>query len=144
ERRPLLGPQGANEPDGLFHLPDTHRRPRRELPAILPVLRLEPTRADAEGEWAAADLVATRGDLREMRGIAIMDGRDEGREADAPGYRGERRQDRPALHERLVRRADIGDLDEMVHHREPGEAMLLRPLRLGLHRFEYPVGLRAE
>ena len=45
-------------------------------------------------------------------------------------------QDRPALHERLIGGADIADLDEVIHHREPGEAVALRPLGLGLDGLE--------
>ena len=137
EGGPLLGPHAEDQPDGLFHLPDAHRGPRRELPAVLPVLRLEPAGADAEGEAAAADLVDAGRHLRQVCGIAIVHGRDERRETDALGHRGEAGQDRPALHERLVGRADIADLDEVVHHREPGEAVVLRPLGLGFHRLEY-------
>src|SRR6202011_2088522 len=76
ERGPLLGPQRENEPDGLLHLLDAHCRPRRKLPAVLPVLRLEPARPDAEGEAAPAYLVDARSDLRQVGGIAVVDRRD--------------------------------------------------------------------
>src|SRR2546421_7826746 len=48
ESRPRLGPHLENEPDRFLHLPDARRRPRRELPAILPVFILEKAGADAE------------------------------------------------------------------------------------------------
>jgi len=48
ERRSLLGPHREDEPDGLFHLSDAHRRACREFPAILAVLCLEITGADTE------------------------------------------------------------------------------------------------
>ncbi len=89
EGGPLLGPHALDQPDSLFHLPDAHRRPRRKLPAILPVLRLEPAGADAERQAAAAYLVDTGRDLRKMGRIAIVHGRDERREADALRRRGE-------------------------------------------------------
>ena len=136
EGGPLLGPHALDQPDGFFHLPDAHGGPRRELPAVLPVLGLEPAGADAEGEPPAADLVDAGRHLREERRIAIVHRGDERREADARGHRGEARQDRPALHERLVGRADIADLDEVIHHREPREAVVLRPPGLGSHGLE--------
>src|SRR5207248_2433664 len=43
-----LRPHREDKSDGLLHLADAHRRPRREFPTILMVLRLEITGADAE------------------------------------------------------------------------------------------------
>ena len=122
--------------DGFLHLPDAHSRPQRKLPAVLTVFGFEPARPDAKGEAAAADLVDAGGNLRQVGRIAIVDGRDERREADALGHGGQAGQNGPALHEGFIRSAHIGDLDEVIHHREPGEAVVLGPLGLGLHGLE--------
>jgi hypothetical protein len=48
--------------------------------------------------------------------IAIVDGRDERREADALGHGGKAGQNGPTLHEGFIRSAHIGDLDEVIHY----------------------------
>ena len=105
-------------------------RMRVELPAVLPVLVLEEAGADPEREPSPADQIDGRGDLGEMRRVAVADGGAERGEADAAGDGGQPSQDGPALEDRLLWRADAQDLDHVVHHREPGEAVVLRPLRL--------------
>jgi len=102
----------------------------------LPVLGLEIAGPDAERQPAAADQIDPGGDLGQMRRIAIADRRGERGEANAAGDRGQRRQNGPAFHERLVGRPDAADLDQVVHHREPDEAMGFGPLRLRLRRLE--------
>src|SRR3954470_9060119 len=42
-----LAPHQEDQSDGLFHLTDARRRPRRKLPAILLVFSLEPAGANA-------------------------------------------------------------------------------------------------
>src|SRR5262249_19006679 len=73
--RPRLGPHLENQLQRFLHLPDACRWPRRELPAVLPVLVFEEPGADAECEASAADQIDARRDLGEMRGIAIADHR---------------------------------------------------------------------
>ena len=46
------------------------------------------------------------------------------------------RQNGPAFQERLVGRAHAGDLDHVIQDRKPDKAVILRPLRLHLHRLE--------
>ena len=132
----LVRPHREDKPDSLLHLPNAHRWPRREFPTILAVLRLEITGADAKRQPPPADQIDTGGDLGEMRGVAVADRRGEGGETNAVGHRRQRRQDSPAFHERFIGRADAADLDQMVHHREPDEAVVLGPLRLRFHRLE--------
>lgn len=65
-------------------------------------------------------------------------------QADPAGHRRERGQQRPALHERLVRRAEAADLDQEVHDRKPNEAVVLRPAPLGGDRLEDTRRIGAE
>jgi hypothetical protein len=84
ESRPRLGPHLQDQLDRFLHLPDARRRPRRELPAILPVFILEKTGADPKRQSSPADQIDACRDLGEMRGIAITDRRGQGRQPDAP------------------------------------------------------------
>src|SRR5205085_8282612 len=133
EGRPRLGPHLQDQLDRFLHLPDAGRWPRRELPAVLPVFILEKAGADAERQSSPA---ARLPHLSEMRGIAITDRRAKGGETDAAGDGGQTRQDGPAFEERLVGRAHAGSPDHVIHDREPDKAVILRPLRLRLHRLE--------
>ena len=136
ECRPRLSPHLQDQLDRFLHLPDSCRRLRRELPAILPIFILEKTGADAERQPAPADQVDARRDLGEMRGIAITDRGGQGCQTDAAGDGSQPRKDGPTFQDRLVRRAHAGDLDHVVQDREPGKAVGLRPFRLRLHRLE--------
>ena len=109
---------------------------RWELPAVLLVLILEEAGSDAERQPAPADQIDARRDLGQMRGIAIADRGAQGGETDTAGDGGQPRQNGPAFQDRLVGRAHAGDLDHVVHDREPGKAVILGPLRLRLHRLE--------
>ena len=71
-----------------------------------------------------------------MRRIAITDRRGQGGETDAARDSGQPRQDGPAFQDWLVGRAHAGDLDHVIQDREPDKAVILRPLRLHLHRLE--------
>src|SRR5262252_3598227 len=62
---------------------------------------------------------------------------------DATGDGGQRRQDRPAFQDRLIGRAYAGDLDHVIHDREPSKAVIFRPLRLRLYRLECFEGISA-
>ena len=99
----------------------------RKSRAILLIFALEPAGADAKRHAAAADLVDASGDLREMRRIAIGNRRSGRGQPNAAGNGCQRRQHRPAFHERLGRRPNATDLDQVVHHREPNEAVVLGP-----------------
>src|SRR5215472_2211345 len=48
EGRSFLSPHRQDEANGFLHLPDAHRRPCREFPAILVVFGLEIAGADPE------------------------------------------------------------------------------------------------
>ncbi len=109
---------------------------RRELPAVLPVFILEKAGSDAERQSSSADQIDTRRDLGEMRGIAVTDRRAQGGKTDAASDSGQPRQDGPAFQDRLVGRAHAGDLDHVIHDREPDKAVIFRPPRFRLHRFE--------
>src|SRR5262245_18020017 len=73
--RPPLGPHPEDQLHRFFHLPDTCRGPRRELPTVLRVFVLEESGTDAERESSAADQIDARRDLGEMSGIAVADHR---------------------------------------------------------------------
>jgi len=89
--RSLLRPHREDQPNSLLHLPDPHRRARRELPAVLPVFGLEIAGADAAGQPSPADQIDAGGDLGEMRRIAIGDLGGERRQTNAAGHRGQGR-----------------------------------------------------
>src|SRR3989475_1801324 len=110
--------------------------PRAWLISVLPVVILEKPGSDAERQSSPAYQIDARRNLGEMRGIAITDRRAQGGKTDAAGDGGQPRQDRPAFQDRLVGRAHAGDLDHVIHDREPDKAVIFRPLRLRLHRFE--------
>src|SRR5215467_3933842 len=71
--RSLLCPHREDQPDRFLHLPDAHRRPRREFPAILPVFGLEIAGTNPERQPAPADQIDTGGNLGQMRRIAVAD-----------------------------------------------------------------------
>jgi hypothetical protein len=142
--RSLLRPHREDQSNGFLHLPDAHCWAGRELPAILAVFGLEIARTDAEGQPSSADQVDTGGDLGQMRGIAVADRCGKCRETNAACHRGQRRQDGPALHERLIGLADAANLDQVVHHREPNKAVVFGPLRLRLHCLECSSRIGAE
>src|SRR5205823_63165 len=136
EGRAWLGPHLENELDRFLHLPDAGCRLRRELPAVLLVFILEKAGTDAERQPSPADQIDARRDLGEMRGIAITDRRAKGGDTDTTGDGGQPRQNGPAFQDRLVGRAHAGDLDHVIHDREPDKAVSFCPLRLRLHRLE--------
>jgi len=136
EGRPRPGPHLQDQLDRFLHLPDARRRPRRELPAILLIFILEKAGADAERQPSPADQIDARRDLGEMRRIAIADCRDQGCQTDTARDSSQPRQDGPAFQDRFIGRAHAGDLDHVIHDREPDKAVIFRPLRLRLHRLE--------
>ena len=95
---------------------------RREVEPVRLVLLLEPGRADAEHGTAAGDDVDRRRELGQQRRVAVGDAADQQAEVDRRRPRGERGEDRVALHHPVLRRADRRDLVEVVHHRDRAEA----------------------
>src|SRR5207245_9601455 len=105
-------------------------------PFVFAILVLEKAGSEAERQSSPADQIDARRDLGEMRGIAITDRRTQGGKTDAAGDGGQSRQDSPPFQDWLVGRAHAGDLDHMIHDREPDKAAIFRPLRLCPHRLE--------
>jgi hypothetical protein len=114
KRRSLLGPHREDQPNGLLHLTNAGRRPRREFPAILAVFGLEIAGTDAEGQPPSADQIDSGGDLGQMCRIAIADRGGERRQTNTAGHCHQCRQDGPALHKGLIRRADTADLEDQA------------------------------
>src|SRR5215217_5024218 len=98
---------------------------RRELPAVEPVLALEPGRADPAQRAAARQHVERRDDLREVGDVAVRDAGDERAEPDPLRHSGEVGERRVAFEHVVPLAPDLRDLEEVVHHPEAREARLL-------------------
>ena len=127
----LLGPHGLDEAERLDHLADAGGGFGGEVVAVLLVFAFEPAGAEAEGEAAVADVVNAGGDFGQKRRVAVVDGGDEGREADGFCDGGEAGDGGPAFHEGFVGGAGDGDLHQVIHDGIPGEAVGFGPLGAG-------------
>src|SRR5437868_6177317 len=116
EGRTWLGPHLQDQLDRFLHLPDAGGRSRRKLPTVLPVFIFEKAGTDAERHSPSANQIDGRRDLGEMRGISITNRGAKGGETNMRGDSGQSRQHGPAFEERLVGRADAGDLDHVIQY----------------------------
>jgi hypothetical protein len=101
----------------------------REIPAVQPVLALEPGGADATDRAAAREYVECRDDLCEVRDVAVRDPSDERPQPETLRDAGEVPERRVALEHVLPLPADLRDLEEVVHQPEALEARLLSGAR---------------
>ena len=95
---------------------------RREVPAVQPVLALEPGGAESAHGAPAGDDVERREDLGEVAEVAVRDAGDERAELHPLGHAGEVAERRVALEHVLPLAADLRDLQEVVHHPQAREA----------------------
>jgi len=98
---------------------------RREVEPVCLVLPLEPAGPDSADGPTAGEDVEGGGDLGQVRDVAVGDACDHGAQRHPPGEAGEEPERGPAVEQGVPVPADLGDLDEVVHHPEAGEAHLL-------------------
>ena len=136
----LPPPADAGQVTGQGAQPPTRRA---ELVAVLVVVPLEPPRADAQDEPAAADVVDGAGHVGQQVGVAVRVAGDQGADLDPLRRLGPRRQRGPALEVRTVpvavQRVEVvpgeGDVDadRLGLGAGPADVRVGRVLRLDLH-----------
>ena len=119
---------------------ETHLVPRVLEPERI-VLDVVPGAADAENGPTLRDDVERGDDLRQQPRVAVGHAGDERAELDPLGASGQRPEQRVGLEHRLVRTAERGQLEEVVHDPDRVETGLLGGHRTVGHRLEQ-VGVR--
>ena len=126
ERHRILGPQAVDDLQLL--LEQLHARAeRREVEAVRRVLSLVPPCAEPELEAAARHVVDRRRRLREHRGVAEGDRRDERAEPDPLGPRGQSGQCRDGVERRSFAPPD--DREVVIRAEQPLEPAALADVR---------------